>query len=316
MAIYGGRIPAGISLLDESMLEATSRSLEPVLLGNVYCTAIEGCQEVSDLRRVEEWTQVLQRWCEEQPGLVTFTGQCALHRGQVMLARGAWDEAAEELTAASSATGWPGPSRPSARPRASSATCTACAVTGPGRRGVRAERRARLRPAAGFGPAVAGEGLRGGRAGAVAATARRDAYGRGPDPGASGRRHGAPCRRRPRGRTDVRERARRTSPGRSAPTCSRRGRRTPAVSSSSRPTTRPAPCPTSAGPTRAGCDWTCPTRQRSPRQPRDEPSGARRHRVRPPHPGGGPPGLRGGRGAPGRRRGRPSRRAAARVPRA
>ena len=100
MAIYGGRIPAGISLLDESMLEATSRSLEPVLLGNVYCTAIEGCQEVSDLRRVEEWTQVLQRWCEEQPGLVTFTGQCALHRGQVMLARGAWDEAAEELTAA------------------------------------------------------------------------------------------------------------------------------------------------------------------------------------------------------------------------
>ena len=94
MAIYGGRIPAGVSLLDESMLEATSRSLEPVLLGNVYCTAIEGCQEVSDLRRVEEWTQLLQRWCEEQPGLVTFTGQCALHRGQVMRARGAWDEAA------------------------------------------------------------------------------------------------------------------------------------------------------------------------------------------------------------------------------
>jgi DNA-binding CsgD family transcriptional regulator len=100
MAIYGGQIPTGVSLLDESMLEATSRTLEPVLLGNVYCTAVEGCQEVSDLRRVEEWTQVLQRWCEEQPGLVTFTGQCALHRGQVMVARGAWDEAVEELTAA------------------------------------------------------------------------------------------------------------------------------------------------------------------------------------------------------------------------
>ena len=100
MTIYGGHIPDGISLLDESMLEAASRTLEPVLLGNVYCTAIEGCQEVSDFRRVEEWTQQLQRWCAEQPGLVTFTGQCALHRGQVMRARGAWDAAADELTAA------------------------------------------------------------------------------------------------------------------------------------------------------------------------------------------------------------------------
>lgn len=100
MAIYSGRVAAGISLLDESMLEAAGQTFEPILLGNVYCTAIEGCQEVSDLRRVEAWTQVLQRWCERQPGLVTFTGQCALHRGQVMMARGAWDEAEEELSAA------------------------------------------------------------------------------------------------------------------------------------------------------------------------------------------------------------------------
>ena len=100
MAIYGGRVPDGIALLDESMLEATSRSVEPVLLGNVYCTAIEGCQEVSDFRRVAEWTQVLHRWCAEQPGLVTFTGQCSLHRGQLMRASGAWEEALDELRAA------------------------------------------------------------------------------------------------------------------------------------------------------------------------------------------------------------------------
>ena len=100
MSIYGGRITDGLSLLDESMLETADQTVEPVLLGNVYCTAIEGCQEVSDLRRVEEWTHVLQRWCAEHPGLVTFTGQCALHRGQVMVARGAWDEAVEELSAA------------------------------------------------------------------------------------------------------------------------------------------------------------------------------------------------------------------------
>jgi DNA-binding CsgD family transcriptional regulator len=100
MAIYGDRVPDGLSLLDESMLEATSRTLPPVMLGHVYCTAIEGCQEVSDLRRVVEWTQLLHRWCTDQPGLVTFTGQCSLHRAQVMRAAGAWDAALEELTTA------------------------------------------------------------------------------------------------------------------------------------------------------------------------------------------------------------------------
>jgi DNA-binding CsgD family transcriptional regulator len=100
MAIYGDRVTDGLSLLDESMLEATTRTLAPVMLGHVYCTAIEGCQEVSDLRRVVEWTQLLHRWCTDQPGLVTFTGQCSLHRAQVMRAHGAWDAALDELTAA------------------------------------------------------------------------------------------------------------------------------------------------------------------------------------------------------------------------
>lgn len=100
MAIYGDRVPDGLSFLDESMLEASSRAVEPVMLGHVYCTAIEGCQEVSDLRRVVEWTQLLHRWCVDQPELVTFTGQCALHRAQVMRARGAWDTALDELAAA------------------------------------------------------------------------------------------------------------------------------------------------------------------------------------------------------------------------
>ena len=100
MAIYGGRVPDGLSLLDDSMLEVTNRAIPPVLLGHVYCTAIEGCQEVSDYRRVAEWTQQLHRWCVDQPGLVTFTGQCALHRAQVMRVRGAWAEALDELAAA------------------------------------------------------------------------------------------------------------------------------------------------------------------------------------------------------------------------
>jgi ATP/maltotriose-dependent transcriptional regulator MalT len=40
---------------------------------------------------------MLTRWCEAQPGLVPFTGQCAVHRGQIMRVRGAYGEALEEF---------------------------------------------------------------------------------------------------------------------------------------------------------------------------------------------------------------------------
>jgi ATP/maltotriose-dependent transcriptional regulator MalT len=61
---------------------------------------IEGCQEVSDLGRAASWTAALNRWCRAQPGLVAFTGQCAVHRGQIMRLHGAFPEAIEEFDAA------------------------------------------------------------------------------------------------------------------------------------------------------------------------------------------------------------------------
>ncbi len=100
LSIYGGRVRAGLSLLDESMVEASTPALAPVTVGHVYCTAIEGGQEVSDIGRVTEWTAVLHEWCERHPDLVVFTGQCSLHRGQILRARGAWSEALGELDAA------------------------------------------------------------------------------------------------------------------------------------------------------------------------------------------------------------------------
>ena len=100
LSIYSGQVPTGLSLLDEAMVEATARALDPVTLGHVYCTAIEGCQEVSDIGRVAEWTELLRRWCAAHPDLVVFTGQCSLHRAQILRARGAWAEAVEEFDAA------------------------------------------------------------------------------------------------------------------------------------------------------------------------------------------------------------------------
>ena len=97
LTIYSGRVAEGLRLLDEAMVAVSTGELSPVFAGHVYCTMIEGCQEVSDYGRVAEWTAALHAWCETQPDLVLFTGQCAVHRGQIMRVRGAWAAAIEEF---------------------------------------------------------------------------------------------------------------------------------------------------------------------------------------------------------------------------
>ena len=97
MAIYSGRVSAGLARLDEAMVRVLAGEASPVVAGHVYCTAIEGCQEISDFGRVAEWTAALERWCTAQPGLLAFTGQCAVHRGQLLRLHGEWQQALEEF---------------------------------------------------------------------------------------------------------------------------------------------------------------------------------------------------------------------------
>src|SRR5690606_35536947 len=48
LALYAGRAAEGLALLDEAMVRVLTGELSPVVAGHVYCTAIEGCQEISD----------------------------------------------------------------------------------------------------------------------------------------------------------------------------------------------------------------------------------------------------------------------------
>jgi DNA-binding CsgD family transcriptional regulator len=98
--IYSGRVPEGLALLDEAMVGLTAGEVSPIIAGMVYCSMIEACQEVSDFSRAASWTSALTRWCEAQPGLIPYTGQCSLHRGQIMRLRGAYDEALAEFALA------------------------------------------------------------------------------------------------------------------------------------------------------------------------------------------------------------------------
>ena len=97
VALYDGRVAAAMPAFDEAMLSLADPRVSPVTAGFVYCAMIEACQEIADFARVAEWTAVLQRWCAEKPGLVAFTGQCSVHRGQLMRVQGAWTAALEEF---------------------------------------------------------------------------------------------------------------------------------------------------------------------------------------------------------------------------
>jgi DNA-binding CsgD family transcriptional regulator len=100
MMIYAGRVPEGLALLDEAMIGLTAGEVSPIIAGMAYCSLIEACQELSDFSRAASWTSALTRWCNAQPGLVPYTGQCSLHRGQIMRLRGAYDEALAEFAQA------------------------------------------------------------------------------------------------------------------------------------------------------------------------------------------------------------------------
>ncbi len=95
-----GRVSEGVAMLDLGMVSLTAGELSAALTGNLYCTVIEGCFEILDLRRAQEWTEALTRWCEAQPDLVPYRGQCLIHRAEIKQMRGSWLEAIEEVNSA------------------------------------------------------------------------------------------------------------------------------------------------------------------------------------------------------------------------
>jgi DNA-binding CsgD family transcriptional regulator/tetratricopeptide (TPR) repeat protein len=95
--IYLGEIAKGVALLDEAMVSVGASEVSPIAVGDAYCTVIDGCHEVFDVRRTREWTTALSLWCDAQPQLVLYRGLCFMHRAEVMQLHGDWADALDEL---------------------------------------------------------------------------------------------------------------------------------------------------------------------------------------------------------------------------
>ena len=98
--VRAGEVAAGIVLMDEAMAAVMAGEVDEDFAGNLYCTTIATCHDLGDLHRMVRWTQAYQRWIDASPAAGLFAGDCRVHRAQLFLLRGEWDDAEQEATSA------------------------------------------------------------------------------------------------------------------------------------------------------------------------------------------------------------------------
>ena len=94
--ILEGHVTEGLALLDEAAVAVTTRELDPITTGVVYCSVVCSWQALAEYERAEEWTEAMHRWASQQRGGSPH-GWCRVHRAEILRLRGACREAEEEV---------------------------------------------------------------------------------------------------------------------------------------------------------------------------------------------------------------------------
>lgn len=86
-------VAEGFACFDRAMTAVAAGEVAPVPAGVIACAVISDAIMAFDLERAGEWTRLLDRWCLEQPEMITFSGQRSALQAALLLIRGAWAEA-------------------------------------------------------------------------------------------------------------------------------------------------------------------------------------------------------------------------------
>jgi class 3 adenylate cyclase len=96
LKIASGSTTEGFALMEEASFAAVNGELTPFTSGLTACRMISACRDLTDYRRATEWIEATEKYCQRQ-SVSGFPGVCRIHRAEVAVVSGAWEQAEQEL---------------------------------------------------------------------------------------------------------------------------------------------------------------------------------------------------------------------------